>query len=141
MEKIKIVNREFYSLELLRLDLEYFQLKGDFFEQQSHLWSKLITNQERELDESLKELQELIVKLNDRNDEKEQLASHLKHVKLKKSKEAALTSPQKVLVRKNGFFNCPECSYKTIYKQDLNQHINAVHRKLKPWKCSECDKG
>ena len=46
------------------------------------------------------------------------------------------------LIKINGFYQCPECAYKTEWeKSDLKVHINAVHRKLKSWKCLDCTKG
>ena len=132
-------------LEHLRDKIEHLQVKGDFFDDQTEVWGKLIYNQELKDKKFLKEEQELIDMINEREVEKNKLASHLKflkdELKVKKSKGIVVKNPQKALVRINGFYYCPECPYKSNYNRNLNQHINAVHRKLKPWKCSECDKG
>jgi len=36
-------------------------------------------------------------------------------------------------------FECVDCDYKTKRKRDYNQHINAVHNKLKPYECELCN--
>ena len=42
------------------------------------------------------------------------------------------------LTKINGFYHCPECLYKTKWSRNvLNVYIKEVHRKLKPWKCSD----
>ena len=42
------------------------------------------------------------------------------------------------LTKKNEFYYCPECLYKTKWNKNvLNAHIKKVQRKLKPWKCSD----
>ena len=132
-------------LEHLRDKIEYLQVKGDFFDDQTEVWSKLIYNQKLKDKEFLKEEQELVDMINEREIEKNKLASHLKslkdELKVKKSNENVVKKTQKALVKINGFYYCPECPYKANHKCMLNRHVNAVHRKLKPWKCSECDKG
>ena len=137
------------DLEYLRDKLEYLHLKSDFFNSQSEIWSKLIFKVELKQKESLKEEQELIDKFNEREIEKEKLISHLKSLKkqVKVSSNWSLNNGKEVknnetgFTRINGFFNCTECEYKAKRKCYVIQHINAVHRKLKPYKCSDCDKG
>ena len=157
------------ALELLKDELEYLQLKGDFFKDQTDLWSKLINDQELKDKESLKEKQKLIGKINEKKIEKEKLISHLKSLKdqinTKASKETMkiiskngffecpecpnkskwkqnVTSHIKSIHRKiNELFDCPECHYKSNRRSSVKDHINIVHRKLKPFKCSDCDKG
>ena len=136
------------DLELLQDKLQYFQQKGDFFDGQTEAWSKLIKKQGPRVKESLKELQELIDKFNEREIEKNKLKSYLKtlkgQVEVKNCNETlgnAAEKHQKVITKINGFFNCPECPYKAAAKHVIDHHINAVHRKLRPWKCSDCNKG
>ena len=35
-------------------------------------------------------------------------------------------------------YNCKQCDYKTININHLNCHVNAVHLKLRPFKCEKC---
>ena len=135
--------RDNEALELLKDELEYLQLKGDFFEDQTDLWGKLIIAQELKNKESLEEEQELIGKLNERKIEKEKLISHLKALKdqIKAPKNKSLNKEESVLIRINGYFNCTECRFKSYKKWPLKVHIDAIHLKLKPFKCSNCDKG
>ena len=97
--------------------------------------------------ESLQELQELTDKFNQREIEKAKLKSYLKtleaQVEVKNCNETlenAAEKHQKVITKINGSFRCPECPYKSFSKAVIDHHINAVHRKLKPWKCSDCNK-
>ena len=137
------------DLEYLREKLEYLHLKSDFFDGQSEIWSKLIFKVELKQKGSLKEEQELIDKFNEREIEKEKLISHLKSLKkqVKVSNNWSLNNGEEVknnntaVTRINGYFNCTECKHKSKLKRNVINHISAVHRKLKPNKCSECDKG
>ena len=88
-----------------------------------------------------KEEQELTDKLAERAEMKKNLVNILKGLKnqreVKKHKKNNET-----FIRINGFYHCSECPFKTKFqKADLKRHINAVHRKVKPWKCSDCNKG
>ena len=149
MDEQKNDKQEGFDFELLRDKLEYLQLKSNFFDGQTEVWGKLINIVEFKLKESLKEEQELIDKFNERQIEKEKLISHLKSLKeeVKVSSiwclnnEVEVKNNETVFTRINGFFNCTECKYKSKWKQRVTIHINAVHRKLKPYKCTECDKG
>ena len=114
----------------MHLELEYLQLKGDFFERQTFLWNQLIYKQELKEIEYRKEEQELLDKFKEREIVKQKLIEHLKDLKVK-------INPRKKRVYR--FKNCPECPFKTKY--NLKAHINAVHRKLKPFQCLDCDKG
>ena len=79
--------------------------------------------------ELLKEEQELTDGLKKGTEVKKKFVSILKGLK----------SRQKVT---NGFYHCPECLFKTNWhRMALKRHINAVHRKFKPWECSDCSKG
>ena len=40
--------------------------------------------------------------------------------------------------RKKGSYACPKCSFTTISKNSLINHIKTVHYGLKPYKCDEC---
>ena len=135
------------DLELLWDEIEYLQLKADFFEGQTVAWILLINKQELKNKESLKKEQELVDKINEKEIEKKKLITYLKALKnqpqIKNNSTLgydAATS-QKNLTKINGCFSCPECRIKINRKENLNRHLNAVHRKLKPWKCSDCDKG
>ena len=139
-------DREREALQLLEDKLEYLQLKGDFFEDQTEVWAKLIHKQELRDKETSKEEQELMNQFNERKIEKKKLISHLKAIKnhvdvtssdnFRKIKEKIT-----VFTRIDGFFECIECHLKTKKRANLVSHINAVHRKLKPYKCSDCDRG
>ena len=137
------------DLELLRDELEYLQIQGDFFDGQTEVWSKLINKEELKQKECFKEEQELINEFNEREIEKNKLINHLKALKdqgkvtrkniFNNGKETE--NNETLLIRIDGFFNCLECFYKTKFKHNLKKHINASHLKLKPFKCSDCDKG
>ena len=143
MDELKTVNEDNCDLELLQEELEYLQLKENFFEDQTDLWGKLINNQELKVKESLKEEQKLIEKLNEKKIEKEMLISHLKSLKdqIKASKKKSLNNFESVIIRIDGFLHCHECNYKANRRWHLKSHINAVHRKLKPHECANCGKG
>ena len=129
------------SLELLQNKLEYFNVKADFFENQTLILNEIIHKVELEDMKLSNEEQELTDKLAERAEVKKNLVDILKGLK----------NPQKVktnkkndetFIRINGFYHCPQCHFKTKWRRkDLKDHINAVHRKLKPWKCSDCYKG
>ena len=128
------------DFELLRDKLEYFEVKSDFFENQTEEWGKLIHEQEAKDYESLQE-QELIDLINEREEEKKKLITYLESLKsqnIMKNKTEAMI--KKNLVDEDGFFNCPECPKKFSLKPNLKIHIEGIHRKLKPWNCLSCDK-
>ena len=125
----------------LRDKLEYFNVKGDFFEKQTLIFNEIIHKVELEGKELSMEVQELTDKLAERAEVKKNLVNILKGLKnqqkVKKDKKNDET-----LVRINGFYHCSECHFKTKWtRKDLKVHINAVHRKFKPLKCSDCTKG
>ena len=60
-------------------EVEYLQLKSDFFEDQTELWNKLIIKEEEAI---LKEIQELTEKFNERKIEKERLIRILNDLKV-----------------------------------------------------------
>ena len=136
--------RENAARELLPYELEYLQLKNDFFDDQTDICCNLIYNQELKDLEALKEEQELIEKFNERKIVKEKLISQLKALKEQEkvtrndslNNEKVVKRDETVHININGFFNCPECELKTKYKSNLRSHIDVVHRKLKPFKCS-----
>ena len=143
-------NLDLNNINMLRDKLEYLHLKSNFFDGQSEIWSKLINMVELKQKESLKEEQELIDKFNERKIEKKKLISHLKSLKkhVKNSRNWSLNNGKKEVkkndtdfTRINGFFNCTECKYNSKCKRNVVTHISAVHRKLKPYKCLDCDKG
>ena len=129
-----------FSLELLQDKLEYINVKADFFENQNLILNQIIYKVELEGTELLKEEQELTEKLAERAEVKKNLVNILKGFKSQR-KVKALKKNDETFIRTNGFYQCPECPYKKKSKRNvLKAHINAVHRKLKPWKCSDCTK-
>ena len=130
-----------FSLELLRDKFEYFNVKADFFENQTLILNEIIYKVELKDKELLKEEQELSDKLAERAEVKKNLVKIW--VGLKNEQKVKEHKKENETSRKiNGFYHCPECSFKTKWKRmNLKVHINAVHRKLKPWKCSDCTKG
>ena len=121
-----------FSFEFLRDKLEYFDIKADFFENQNLILNEIIHKVEMKGIELSKEKQELTDKLTEKSEVKKNLVKILE----------GLQNQRKVKThKKNGFYHCPECSYKTKWENgSLKVHINAVHRKLKPWKCLDCTK-
>ena len=164
-----IDNQANLDLELMQDELEYLQLTSNFFEDQTEIWGELVNKVEFSLNESLKVEQELIKVFNERKIEKEKLISHLKA--LKDQYDIKASQGMTKIISKNGYFECPECPMKSIWKECVNRHIktihrklnivhkfqncpechksyhylkshiNAVHRKLRLYKCSDCDKG
>ena len=134
-------SKEIIQPQLLQDELEYLQVKGDFFEDQTEMWFELIYKQELKAQEILKEERELLDKFNEREFVKEKLISQLKALKDQVNNGKEVKKEVTALIRINGFFNCPECPYKSINISHLKDHINAIHLKIKPWKCLECHKG
>ena len=113
-----------FSLELLRDKTDNIDVKADFFENQTFINNEIINKLELKSMELPKEEQEFTEKLEERAEAK-------KH---KKNDET--------FTKINGFYNCPECSYKTQWnKSNLKVHIDAIHREVKPYICSDCSKG
>ena len=128
-----------FSLEHLQNKLEYFNVKADFFENQTLILNQIIHKVEIKDKELSKEEQELTDKLAERAEVKKNLVKILEGLKnLRKMKTKKKN--YETLTRTNGFYHCPECRYKTKWEYLLKVHINAVHRQLKPWKCSDCAK-
>ena len=129
------------SLELLRDKTEYLGVKADFFENQTLIINEIINKIELKGIEILKEEQELTEKLADKSEVKKNLVNILKGLKNQRKVKEHKKSDD-TFIRTNGFYNCPECPFKTKWRMNrLKAHINAVHRKLKPWKCPDCIKG
>ena len=133
--------RENFSLEFLQDKLEYFNVKGDFFENQTLILNEIIHKEELKEMELSKEEQELTDELVERAKVKKNLEKFLKE--LKNQRKVKMNKKNyETLIRSNGFYHCPECSYKTKWNSsNLKRHINAVHQKFKPWKCSDCTTG
>ena len=126
-----------FSLKLLRDKLEYFNVKADFFENQTLIFNEIINKVELKDMELLKEEQELTDKLAERAEVKNNLVYILKGLKNQRK-----VKTHETIIRTNGFYHCSECPFRTNLRiNKLQIHINAVHRKLKPWKCSVCNKG
>ena len=90
----------------------------------------------------LEEEQEMTEKLVEGAKMKKNLVSILKGLKSELKKKNHYKKRGETLIRINGFYHCPECLYKTKWhRNDIKNHINAVHRKLKSYKCLECAKG
>ena len=129
------------SLELLQNKLEYFNVKADFFENQTLILNEIIHKVELEDMKLSNEEQELTDKLAERAEVKKNLVNILKGLKNQRKVKTNKKNDE-TCIRTNGFFHCPECPYKSKWdRTNLKRHINAVHRKLKPWKCSDCSKG
>ena len=130
-----------FSLELLRDKTEYLGVKADFFENQTLILNQIIHKMEMKNKELSKEEQELTEKLEERAEVKKKLVKILKGLKNQR-KVREHKKKDEIFIRINGFYHCSECSFKTKCKRmNLKRHINAVHRKLKPWNCSDCTKG
>ena len=144
----EIDNEEDLELELLQDELEYLQLMSHFFENQTKIWGELVNKVELRQKESLEEEQALIDKLNEGQIEKVKLISRLKTLKAQVKVSANSSNNGKeakqvetIVKRINGFFNCLECHYKSTMIGKLNRHTKAIHRKLQPFKCTDCGKG
>ena len=125
------------DIQLLQDELEYLQLKSDFFDGQTEVWGKLINIVELKNKESLKEEQELIEVLNEREVEKAKLISHLKS--LKKQVDTKASKGTTNFISKNGLFECPECPMNSKWKVSVINHIKTMHRKIhKFFDCPEC---
>ena len=130
-----------FSFEHLRDKLEYFNVKADFFENQTLILNQIIHKVEMKNKEISKEEQELTDKLTERAEVKKNLVNILNGLKSQR-KAGKHKRNDETFIRTNGFYHCPECPYKTKWnRRTLKIHISAVHRKLKPWKCSDCTKG
>ena len=130
-----------FSLELLRDKLEYFDVKANFYENQTSIINMIICKVELKGKELSEEEQELTDKLAERAEVKKNLVNILKGLKSQR-KVKKHKKENEAFIRRNGFIHCPECSFKTKWNRNkLKLHINVVHRKLKPWKCSDCTKG
>ena len=129
------------SLEFLRDKLDYFNIKADFFENQTLIFNDIISKVELNCMEIAKEEQELTDKLAERNEVKKNLVHILEDLKNQR-KARKHKKKDETFTRTDGFFHCPECHFKTKRNNyHLKAHINEVHRKLKPWKCSDCIEG
>ena len=130
-----------FSLELLRDKTEYLGVKADFFENQTLILNQIIHKMEMKNKELSKEEQELTDKLTERAEVKKNLASILEGLKNQRKVKKHKKNDDDI-IKINVFYHCSECPYKTKWKTNkLKLHINVVHRKLKPWKCSDCAKG
>ena len=130
-----------FSSELLRDKLEYFNVKANFFKNQTSILNEIIHKMELKGMELSKEEQELTDKLAEKAEVKKNLVNILKSMKSQQKVEMYKKNDE-TLIRINGFYHCSECPYKTKWKRNVIKiHINAVHRKLKPWKCPDCYKG
>ena len=125
----------------LRDKLEYFNVKGDFFEKQTLIFNEIINKVELKGIEISKEEQELNDKLTERAEVKKNLVNILNGLKSQREVKKHNKKNEETLIRINGFYHCPECPFKTKWRSHFKVHIDAVHRKLKPWKCSDCTKG
>ena len=125
------------SLKLLRDKIEYSDVKADFSGNQTILNKEIMHDMELK-DKELKEEQESTDKLEERAELEKNLVIFVKNPQnVKEHKKGDDT-----FIRTNGCYHCPECDYETKWSRNhLKIYINAIHRKLKPWKCSDCTKG
>ena len=130
------------NLEVLRDKIEYLDVKSDFFENQTFIINEIIYKIELKEKELLKEEQEMTDKLVEGAKVKKNLVNILKDLKNQQQVNIHDKKDDGTFIKINGFYHCPECPYKTNFrKYQLKNHINAVHRKLKPYKCTKCTKG
>ena len=128
-------------MELIRDKIKYLDVKADFFEGQSIPIGELIYRMELRVEETLKEEQEVADKLLQGAEVKKNLVSVLEGLKSQQKVGNHGKKDDEAATRINGFYHCQECAYKTKKdRNSLKRHINAVHRKLKPWKCLDCPK-
>ena len=127
-------------LELIRD--KYLDGKADFFEGQSIPIGELIYRMELRVMKTLKDEQEVADNLLQGAKVKKNLEGILESLKSRQKVEIHGKQDDEAATRINGFFYCQECAYKTKKdRNSLKRHINAVHLKLKPFKCSFCAKG
>ena len=106
-----------FSLDLLVDKLEYLNVKANFFENQTLIINDTIHKVEPADIELLKEEQELIDKLPEGAEVKKNLVNILKGLKNQRKARKHKKNDETFI------------------------RINANHRKLRPWKCSDCTKG
>ena len=129
------------SLELLLDKLDDLDVKADFNENPTLVSNETIHKVELKAKELSKEEQEPTDKLEERAEVKKNVVNILKGSK-SQQKVRKHKKNDKTFIKINGFYNCPECLYKTKdRRRNLQIHIDAVHLKLKPWKCLDCAKG
>ena len=56
-----------------------------------------------------------------------------------KDKHVEVALKAKKAKKNTGRHACNQCNYTTDRLFDMRNHINAVHLKLRPFKCSECE--
>ena len=113
-----------FSLELSRYKIEYFDI--------AELKDEELLKVEQELTDKLVESVEVNKNLDNI------LSTSLKNQQEVKEPE----KKDETFIRINGLYHCPECLFETkSVRRVLKLHINVVHRKLKPFNCSECTKG
>ena len=123
------------SLELFRDKIECVDVKVEIFENQTLIINEII--HKRELKD--KEEQESTDKLVKRAEKRKNLANILKGLKIQPQVKEHKKRDE-IFIRINGFYNCPDCHYETNRQSNLKVHMDAVHLKLKPFKCSDCCK-
>ena len=100
-------------LELMRDKIEYLDVKADFFETQSIPIGEVIYRMELRVEKTLKEEQEVAGKLLQRAEVKKNLVSVLEGLKSQQKVGNHGKKGDEAVTRINGFFQCPECPYKT----------------------------
>ena len=125
----------------MRDKIEYLGVKADFFKGQTIPIGEFIYRMELRVEKTLKEEQEVNDKLLEGAEVKENLEGILGSLRNQQKVENHGKKDDEAATRINGFYHCLECPFKAKCSwRDLKVHINAVHRKLKPWKCLECPK-
>ena len=127
------------SLSLLQDNLEYFGVRANFFNE-TLIINEIVNKVELKDKDLPKEEQELTDKFEEKAEVNKNLVNILKEPKSQQKVETNIKNDE-TFIRTNGFYHCPECKYKTKWCMDnLKAHINAVHRQLKPFECSDCTK-
>ena len=117
IEETQKANDYIIRLKLLKDEIKYLDVNANSFEGQSVPIGELVNKMELIVQETLKEGKGLLEGAEVKNQDKD-----FKSI--------------------NRLFHCPECSYTSKWgRRHLQYHINAVHLKLKSFKCSFCAKG
>ena len=127
------------SLALLRDNLEFFGVRANFYNE-TVIIKEIVHKIELKDKDLPKKEQELLDNFEEKAEVKKNLVNILEEPKSQQKVETNQKNDE-TFIRTNGFYYCPECKYKTRWSMDnLKIHINAVHRQLKPFECSDCAK-
>ena len=139
-QKLMKENQEDYDyiikLELIRQHVENMGIIS--LENESNTIDELINKMSLKVNETMKPEQDLLQGADIENN----IANLLNRLRCHQEMKNRGMKDDKVYIKVNGFYHCPECLYKTKWgRKNLNLHINATHPKRRLWKCSDCPKG